>query len=387
MATSVRWKWFLLPILGIALLAGGVAQLEAGKPKPPPPPPPPVLYGIQFWRTPAPFTAFDLRGSNNLGQVVGSSYVPNAGPFHGFLYDPSLNGDPTLAVDLNALGIAGIPDGWLIRSGQGINDDGVVVGSLQPTDLSDTRMGFILDTKVAPLTLEPLPNPPRSSYWYCRAINNFGDVLVGYRNDTTGAAGVKIYHRATSQWGADAGVNVADIEGVVLSNNGQVALCTSVPTRWTPSTGRLEPIPGTSTGASGINDVGTVCGGTYVQVSVHPSRYQLYPYRYTTSMQVLTSAPSPRPRWISTRTAIWFAMQTAPARIRSYVYHNDLASFYDVDTLIDPNDATDAAIWSTRTGGFPAGITNRIGTTGFGGLVGTLFAADHSYLGYLLTPK
>jgi hypothetical protein len=38
MVTSVRWKWFLLPILGIALLAGGlVVHVEGGKPKPPPP--------------------------------------------------------------------------------------------------------------------------------------------------------------------------------------------------------------------------------------------------------------------------------------------------------------------------------------------------------------
>ena len=55
MVAKLRWKWFLLPLLGLALLAGAVAvRVEGGKPKPPPPPPPSagVQYEIQFWALP-----------------------------------------------------------------------------------------------------------------------------------------------------------------------------------------------------------------------------------------------------------------------------------------------------------------------------------------------
>jgi probable HAF family extracellular repeat protein len=399
MVPSVRWKWFLLPILGIALLAGGlVVHVEGGKPKPPPPPPPPppVLYGIQFWTTPEPYSAFDIYGTNNLGQVVGRSWVPGTRPDHGFLYDPWTDLDS--AVDLNTLDIAGIPEGWKIRSAIGINDDGVIVGSLEKTDLTVTRMGFILDTQASPLTMEVPPNPP-SSYWLCHKINNSGDVLVAYKDDATGAWGAKIYHWTTGQWGPDAGVDVVLSDySWALSNNGQVALQVvdgtnfGLACRWTPSTGTLEPIRNGQYNAVayGINDVGTVCGsvGAYVpaQRGKGKGASGTYPFRYATSLEVLWDGSGMSANAINSDGDLLWG-QGPWTTVKYYVYQDTSQSFYDVDSLIDPNDATDAAIWCTRTGGIPAGITNRIGTTGFGQIVGMISLADGSQLGYLLTPR
>ena len=153
MATCVRRKWFLLTILGIALLAGAVVVRVEGAKPPPPPPPPPVNYGIQFWTFPQGDGSV-LNKMNNLGQVVGRCWGSNGtAPNHGFIYDPSV--DPDTAIDLNDLNVAGFPPppagytGWMIGSAVGINDNGVVVGYLQPVNTGSgagPRMGYILDT-------------------------------------------------------------------------------------------------------------------------------------------------------------------------------------------------------------------------------------------------
>jgi probable HAF family extracellular repeat protein len=177
MVTSVRWKWFLLPILGIALLAGGlVVHVEGGKPKPPAPPP--VYYNIHFWGMPAAYTSFDIRKMNNLGQVVGF-YITTAGELHGFLYDPWT--DPDFAVDLNDV-VTNIPSGMVIWKVCDINDNGVIVGVLQPATSGDPyigEQGFLLDTVNSPTLLTLIPPPEdSSSSWAAECINNNGDILV-----------------------------------------------------------------------------------------------------------------------------------------------------------------------------------------------------------------
>jgi probable HAF family extracellular repeat protein len=394
MVTSVRWKWYLLPILGIALLAGGlVVRVEGGKPKPPPPPPsPPVLYDIQFWTTPPAYPGFYLNKMNNLGQVVGWCSDNNTGR-HGFLYDPWT--DPDCAVDLNTLPITNIPNGWVIASAVGINDQGVIVGYLRPTDPSITtlRKGYILDTTATTLQLEFLPGPEPSSYWGCYRINNSGDVLVYYKDDTTGAGGARMYKRGATDWGPDAGVNATCID---LSNNEQVQVALQVADgtsyglacRWTPSTGTLEWIPSGGWGsvvvAYGINDAGTVCGWTGAQAPKGgPGQY---PFRYTDSLEVLFDAGSGlTPQAINSESDLlcWKGGNKA----KDYVYQDTLGSSYDLECLIDPSDP-DAAIWSSKSG--PAGVVdmnNRIGTTGFGQIMGKIFFADGSQLGFLLTPE
>jgi probable HAF family extracellular repeat protein len=384
MVTSVRRKWFLLPILGIALLAGGlVVHVEGGKPQPPPPPPP-VLYDIQLWTPPAAFPHSLPIKMNKWGQVVGRCWDAN-GVSHGFLYDPSTDLD--CAIDLSTLPIAGIPDGWMIRSAVGINDDGVIVGSLQPIGDLTKRKGYILDTRT--WTLELLPDPQPSSFWYCSRINNFGDVLVAYQDDTTGAWGARMYKRGATAWGPDAGVNATCID---LSNNEQVQVALQVvdgtnfglACRWTPSTGTLEPIRNGryTTVAYGINDAGTVCGYAGAKPPKGPA--DLYPFRYTDSLEVLFDAGSYlEAREINSDSDLlcW----KGGTNFKYCVYQDTLGSLYDVDSLIDPNDPN-AAIWCSASGGEVADMNNRIGTTGFGMLVGGITFSDGSYLGYLLTP-
>jgi probable HAF family extracellular repeat protein len=393
MVTSVRWKWFLLPILGIALAAGGlVVHVEGGKPKPPPPPPP-VLYGIQFWTWPAAFPYSYLNKMNNLGQVVGRCWDAN-GVSHGFLYDPWT--DPLAAVDFGTLPIAGIPDGWMIRSAIGINDNGLIVGSMQPIGDLTKQKGYILDTGT--WTVELLPGPEPSSYWYCKRINNSGDVLVAYQDDTSGAWGARMYKRGATDWGPDAGVN---LNPVALSENGQVVLQGvdesgyEAAYRWTPLTGTLERIPSgnfsPAVGASDINDAGTVCGWT----AAKPPKGSpgLYAFRYTDSLEVLfdIGAGLSAQEINSDSDLLCLRNGNSPKEQQnlwsSYVYQDTLASSYDLECLIDPNDP-DAAIWSSKSG--RAGVVdmnNRIGTTGFGQIMGKISFADGSQLGFLLTPR
>jgi probable HAF family extracellular repeat protein len=368
-------------------------HVEGGKPQPPPPPPPPpappVLYGIQFWTLPAAFPYSIINQMNNLGQVVGRSWDDNQ-VSHGFLYDPWT--DPHCAIDLSTLPIAGIPDGWMIRSAVGINDNGVIVGSMEPIlsngDPDHTRQaGYILDTRT--WTLELLPGPEPSSYWYCKRINNSGYVLVAYQDDTTGDWGAIIYHWTTGQWGPDAGVNATCID---LSNNEQVQVALQVvdgtnfglACRWTPSTGTLEPIRNGryTTVAYGINDAGSVCGYAGAKPPKGPA--DLYPFRYTDSLEVLFDAGSYlEAREINSDSDLlcW----KGGTNFKYCVYQDTLGSLYDVDSLIDPNDPN-AAIWCSASGGEVADMNNRIGTTGFGMLVGGITFSDGSYLGYLLTP-
>jgi probable HAF family extracellular repeat protein len=389
MVTSVRRKWFLLPILGIALLAGGlVVHVEGGKPQPPPPPPP-VLYDIQLWTPPAAFPHSLPIKMNKWGQVVGRCWDAN-GVSHGFLYDPSTDLD--CAIDLSTLPIAGIPDGWMIRSAVGINDDGVIVGSLQPIGDLTKRKGYILDTRT--WTLELLPDPQPSSFWYCSRINNFGDVLVGYQDDTTGAWGARMYKRGATDWGPDAGVNAQNVDELALSDNGQVALQVVDGTsygaayRWTPSTHRLERIPSGQSGsvvyAYGINDAGTVCGWTGAKPPKGTKGGPgAFPFRYTDSLEVLFDLGAGSHAAVINSDSdllCWNGFAT------DHVYQDTLGSFYAVDSLIDPSDL-DAAIWCSKSYADVSDMNNRIGTTGFGQIVGQIFFADGSHLGFLLTPR
>jgi len=221
-------------------------------------------------------------------------------------------------------------------------------------------------------------------------INNFADVLVDYRDDATGAMGARMYHRTGADegfWGADAGVSVRLVKA--LSNNGQVALqvvdgtAYGLACRWTPLTGELEPIRNGKyeTVAYGINDTGTVCGYTRAN-----------PFRYAGALEVLfgIGEDGGGAHGINSSGDLicWTGSYGPHSSLKVYVYQDTLESFYDVDSLIDPNnDPTDAAIWSTRTRVAPVHITNRIGTTNFGQLIGWLTNADGIQWGYLLTPK
>ncbi len=393
MRSNVKWKWFLFPILGIALLAAGLVQVEAGKPAPPPPPPiPPVLYGIQFWYIPQGDVSYANR-MNNSGHVVGW-WATSDGSVdrHGYLYDPSINGDPTVAIDLNKLpGITGIPDGWWIGSGVGINDDGIVVGYLSATD-TNVRQGYILNTKAAAPVLELLPNPP-SSYSMCMRVNNIGDVLVAYQRDN-GPWGAQIYRWGTDKSVVDLGADITSIDTLSLNNFTQVALRVvdgttyGAPCRWSLETGQFEPIPSTSTFfgyGNAINDSGTVCGRTTAKPPKGSSSF--YPFRYTNSLEVLWDGRGLGADAINAAGDL--ACVNSAVAGDSYVYQDALRTFYSIDSLIDRknNGAADLALWDAASSPSALLMNDRkTGSGDVGQLVGIVVFSDGTKKRFLLTP-
>ncbi len=405
MVTSVRWKWFLLPILGIALLAGGVVvQLEAGKPGGGGGGTPPVQYEIQFWTWPQGDGCWvnkmnDYDPVTGTCQVVGHCwFTDGTGENHGFLYDPSK--DPNTAIDLNAFGISNIPDGWMISSAVDINNNGVIVGSLLPKGSAwdnTVKMGFILDTKAASLALERLPDPLPSAYWTCMRINNSNDVLVGYKDVTTGAWGAKIYHRSTGTWGVDLGVQGVFLDYLQMNDSGQVALQLSGnggAYRWDPpsggaTSGTLVPIGGNHTTARGINVLGTVCGSTVAKVK-GLAMGTPFPFRFLSSLEVLSSQAGNAVAINSDQDLFGqhFDAKGGYDTGRPYVYQ-DRYGFLALDSLIDPTDAADAATWASNYAE-AVDMNNRTGTPGFGQVTGRMYPANNlsaPWGAYLLTPK
>jgi hypothetical protein len=394
MVTSVRWKWFLLPILGIALLAGGlVVHVEGGKPKPPPPP---VLYDIQFWTAPDGEDLVQVNKMNNLGQIVGKYAVACTQEMRAFLYDPMYdqNGNPTAteAIDLNTIATAPVVDGtqMVIASAVGINDYGVIVGYLQPAGsniFGNVRKAFVLDTMASTPTVVLLPEPESAYAWWLR-INNNGDILETYLNpDSSCAACVYTWDSASSKY-----ILLYDLGGATssyppcLNNQTQVALkgADGAAYRWTPPA-TFELIPGTGTFVGGINDSGTVCGGTYAKPPNAPKgrKAQLYPYRWNGngSLEVLFGSPTP-----VGAIAINSAGDLLTYDVGKVYVYQDEHGFLDLDSLIDPGDP-DAAIWlGMQILGY-LDMNSRIGTTGFGQIGGVVSVPDFSSLGCLLTPR
>ena len=104
-----HWKWTGLlctALVAITLVSSGLIQGKGKPPKGDPPELPPVRYQIQFFEMPHQVTTGGFTNDfNNLGQVVGR-YDFN-GDRHAYLYDPGT----AVAVDLNDIGVEGIPDG------------------------------------------------------------------------------------------------------------------------------------------------------------------------------------------------------------------------------------------------------------------------------------
>ncbi|MHB0955494.1 MAG: hypothetical protein ACYC0X_03865 [Pirellulaceae bacterium] len=385
---SQRSKLRVAGFTFLVLAAAASTTVQAGKPAPPATPPP-VHYGIQFWTWPQGDGA-QINQMNTYGQVVGKCWNGNGtGEVHGFLYDPLTN--PATAIDVNTCDISGIPPGLMIGTATGINDLGIIVGCLLPEGSAidgSVRIGYVLDTTVTPFVLELLPDPEGSQYFSWVRINNFGDILMSCRKDN-GRYTAYIYRWRPD--GTDGTIIPLNLEitapGVYMSNSTQVALQVDdgssggAACRWSPLTGMLEPLGGTSTNVHGINFSGTVCGRTTAKPPKGPSND--YPFRYTNSLEVLYGQTGMA--WAINSDSDLF-VHRAGFSIKSYVYQNALKSFYDVDSLIDPSDPN-AALWSSKGSVTAVDMNDRLGDTGFGQLVGMIRLADGSQWCYLLTPN
>ena len=217
-------------------------------------------------------------------------------------------------------------------------------------------------------------------------INNNDDVLVAYRSDTTGTWGAKVYHWAQDQW------EIVDLDVVVdssyLQMNDFMQVTVKTPTgafRWDPPTetapnGTLVPIGPIGATGAGINNLGTVCGTIYAKPAKGPANN--YPFRFTTSLEVLFGQ-SGYGHAINSDSDLF--VRTGDGT-KNFVYQSTLGKFYDVDTLIDPNDPN-AATWFNNV---PSAVDmNDRGTNGFGQLTGRMHSAVNGAVwgAYLLTPQ
>lgn len=377
-----------LGVVAVVLAVGALAAIDranAGKPAPPPPLPP-VRYQIQFWDVPNPAGGGQINGMNNLGQAVGYYYLPD-GARHAFLYDPAV--DPDTAIDLHdvisLLGGGTLFPGWVAASGIDVNDFGVIVGSLVPaSDPSDPnfRKGFVLDT--ATWTVSPLPDDDWS-YSFPNAINENGDIAGRYRRpDGTWDA-----YFMPADGGATLLLGSVQDTRIYLNNpsgarSAQVAgeLSNGTPFRWTTGTG-VEIISGiNSPSVEGLNDSGTICGSTYTKVGKGSSAR--YPYRYNTSLQVLSSGKGYARSINSAGDLLNLGPWDLHEGMDTQRLYYDAWGFLNPDNLIDTTDA-DSTRWFARKRFGLSHLTDRDATT-FGTICGQLTDMDDSSSFFLLTP-
>ena len=158
-------------------------------------------------------TYTDLRGINDNGQLVGIAQIGSAGSYFGFVY----SGGVFAPLRPPSAGLAAVA--------LGINDAGVIVGSVSPTATGAPSQGFILSGGTYSLFSQPGWTNTEA-----RGINSAG-LVSGWSYSATGAVGF-IYNPATQMF--------TDIVGTNLM-------------------GTPQPI----TLAQGINTAGQVVGSSY----------------------------------------------------------------------------------------------------------------------------
>ncbi len=246
MVTSVRWRWFLFPILGIALLAGAlVVQVDGAKPPPPPPPTPPVQYNI-IWLDKLGYPSSTAYDVNSAGDVVGSlEFITGATSSHAFLYKAG-----GTVSDINVLAAGLIPAGWTACQGRGINNQGQIVGQATYTD--GHTCGFLFDPTLPQFVL--LPEMDQA-----RFINNNADIVGYVAADSatvldTWDAGNATYQ--TQRWpgmGVPDGMN--DSRQIVVGGAGLLVQ------RYNPTTNVWDNFSSYGmTWGGGINNAGTFVG-------------------------------------------------------------------------------------------------------------------------------
>lgn len=172
-------RTWVLALLTVALMLSfatiGMAQKnkkDKGKPKPPPELDlPAVRYRINFVQGPG--RIINLSDFTNSGIVVGRYWDVDDDDDErssAFIYFPGSE----QAIDLNTLVTAGIPDGAWLRSAVGINEWGVVVGSMEHDTGEFT--GYAMDIWADNPVVDLLPDFGLG-YSYGAQVNENGDIL------------------------------------------------------------------------------------------------------------------------------------------------------------------------------------------------------------------
>jgi uncharacterized membrane protein len=390
MNTIICRRGLIIGLLATAVALATWIETSFGAKPAPPPPLPPIRYRIQYWTIPnADPTTASLNGMNNLGQIVGW-YYNLAGSRRGYLYDP-LSIDSHVAVDLEThVGGAGVPSGWRISGALGINDDGIIVGSVSPSEDADAtvRQGFVLDTQAAVPQVVLLPNWGAWSYTYARQINDNGDILGVYENPDD-STGLYFYNPndPNSPYFLD------DVQTNGLLNNptatrpaqvgGTFDNGTQAPFRWTPQSNTLETFGTLTTvgGVRGMNDAGTLCGSTRSgkPSTIYPMRVNLPP------AQLLSNIYGPWGQDINSTGDVLLASAGTKS---GGLYRDDWPAYgnsVDVNKLVTGTQA-ELATWASASSTALYLINDRISGINAGEIAGYLRFTDGTNARFLLVP-
>jgi hypothetical protein len=183
LARSSRGPWRATLILACLLITVGPVQAQKKPTKPPEPPAPPsVLYDVT-WISPPDGVGQKVYVSdlNNLGDVVGHTYIPAAPPRQGVQKVPWVWTAETGAVWAEDIAIVAPEVGEvLFESCSGINDNRIIVGTLR---IGSSPYAFKLPLVIDPDTSEPIPQPVElNGIFFAQKINNWEDVLTAAFN-------------------------------------------------------------------------------------------------------------------------------------------------------------------------------------------------------------
>ncbi len=351
MATKARWGWFLLGILGCAVLASGLmAPVEGGKPKPPPPPP--VHYQLTFLDKlgHSDSLAYDI---NNAGDVVGVVNDGQGTSGRAFLYEASTG----IVHDVNDL--AGDTQGWTATEARGINQLGQIVGTA--VDANGTTRGFLLDRTVQPPRFVVLPESGPGSQG-ARAINNLGDIVGvregGYLVLWSPIGGTYV----TQEW--------LELQPTAINDSGQIMSFSG--RRYTPGVGWEDFSSYNVTWGGGMSNDGTFVGR-------RAAKPREIAFRFTDPDRMENLLAQSAAYGVDVNSAGDVLIQAT-----SWVYlYTDRDGLWDLNKLL-VGDAADVAVWMDRINRSPAAIADR-DATGFAPICGTLRAGS-PFIAYVLTP-
>jgi hypothetical protein len=346
------------------------------------PPPPPVTYALKVFDMPTIATDYILMETYNMtstGVVVG--YFRQGGPYQPFLYDPSI--DPDMAINLNDLGVAGLPEGWRIVAAIGVNEYGFVVGAIEEIAVPDVYRGYLLDLNADPPLLQTLPDGP--GHAYARGINDCMDI-VGVARAANGNLRGYVFNPLIDLEVTDLGIDLdhrvklsnplpgfpAQVTGVRISSSYPVF-------RYTIESGELTDLFATNGDQRAIprdiSPTGVVCGGYPKPKTKNGSTA----FRYDSALEVLSD--------VGAAGAINSQGDLAMLYERS-LYHEGTGLIDLTKTLTGSADDLDE--WNSATEVVVSGMTERGAVNpdvpNFPGICGKITKSGIGSRGFILIP-
>jgi len=366
----------LAAIIVAGVMLSSTMQAVAQKPgkgggdtdPPPPAPLPNMRYELKFFDLPpngVPEQSIAVGKMNIHGEYVGN-YLHANGLRSAYLH---VNG---VSVDLNDLGVVGLPDDLAFRSAFGINDHGIIVGRLVRKGFSieesvaagiPTR-GYVLDILATPAVVHLLPDESFGLSTYARFINNEGDIV-----GTIDGGGAYIYNTGLLE-SPDEGAEIVPFGPIALTNRGLFSPAKALvydgnsPGVYTLG-GQIDYFnvaPQYSVRPSHINDSGLMAGTVAVKVQTSRNKYRTdyYAARMTlTSVELLPGTELDNDVQGFNNSG---DMAISGNRTVQFIDRDDWG-LVEVSNLIVGN-ATDLNLWATAVGRRFRSLADRIDIPG-----------------------